>query len=238
MDFLADVVRWFAEGDHWRGTFGVPNRVVEHVQVSAAAVLTALALALPVALTLGHLGRGGVLAVNLSNVGRALPSFAILVLAQEVFGIGFQPVYLAMVALAVPPIMTNTYVGVRQVDAEAREAARGMGMTGGQMLLRVEIPMAAPLIMAGARTAAVQVVATATLGAVVAGPGLGRYIVDGLAQGDNPQAFAGAALVALLAVVTEVGFGAGERLLAHRGRRPGVENVVAPPPVAGTEAAA
>jgi osmoprotectant transport system permease protein len=165
-------------------------------------------------LTLGHLRKGGVVVVNLANVGRALPSLALLILAQSVFGIGAKPAYVALVALALPPIVTNTFIGVRDVDADAREAAKGMGMRGTQVLLRVELPLAMPLVVAGVRTAAVNVVATATLAAVIAGGGLGRFIVDGLAQRDTPQAFAGALLVAILAVITESGLGLVQRRLA------------------------
>ncbi len=223
MEFLGEVVAWFADGEHWRGTNGIPHRVFEHLTMSAAAVATAAAVALPLGLVLGHLNRGGALAINVSNVGRAIPSFAILVLATELVGIGATPAFCALVALAVPPIVTNAFVGVREVDRDVRESARGMGMTGRQVLARVEVPMALPLVMAGVRTAAVQVVATATLAALVAWGGLGRYIVDGLAQQDYVELFAGAVLVALVSVLTEVLLGGLQRLIVPvglRSRRP------------------
>jgi osmoprotectant transport system permease protein len=216
VNFLNRVLDWFTTASHWRGGGGVPHRLIEHIEISAGAVITAMVIALPIALVLGHLRKGGFLAVNVANVGRALPSLALLILAQDVFGIGARPAYMALVALALPPIMTNTYIGVRDVDADAREAARGMGMSGPQMLLRVELPLASPLMVAGIRTAAVNVVATATLAAIIAGGGLGRFIVDGLAQQDTPQAFAGALLVAVLAVSTEVTLGAVQRRLTAR----------------------
>ena len=216
MNFLHRVATWFSTSAHWHGGGGVPHRVFEHVEISALAVLTAIAIALPIALTLGHLRRGGFLAVNISNIGRALPSLALLILAQSVFGIGSRPAYIALVALALPPIMTNAYIGVRDVDGDARDAARGMGMSGRQMVTRVELPLALPLIVAGVRTAAVNVVATATLAAVIAGGGLGRFIVDGLAQQDTPQVFAGAVLVAILAIVVDVGLGAVQHHFAAR----------------------
>jgi osmoprotectant transport system permease protein len=168
-------------------------------------------------MTLGHLGRGGTLAVNVSNIGRALPSFAILVLAVEFVGIGARPAQVALIALAIPPMLTNSYVGIRGIDPEVREAAVGMGMRGRQVLWRVELPMSLPLVMAGVRTAAVQVVATATLAAVVAWGGLGRYIVDGLARRDNVMVFAGAVLVAALSVVTELGLGLVQRRVVSAG---------------------
>jgi osmoprotectant transport system permease protein len=219
VEFLVDVWQWFTDADHWRGVGGIPNRTLEHVTVSMTSVGIGAVLALPVGLLLGHLRRGGALAINVSNVGRAIPSFAILVLAFEVFGFGDRPTIVALVALAVPPMLTNSYVALSQVPQDVREAARGMGMTGWQVLARVELPMGLPLVMAGIRTAAVQVVATATLAAIIAGGGLGRYIVDGLAKQNRVELFAGGVLVALLAIATELTFGAVERLVSPRGVR-------------------
>ncbi|TML59302.1 MAG: ABC transporter permease [Actinobacteria bacterium] len=219
---VASVVRWLTAAAHWHGRAGIPRRLVEHLTMSGAAVLTALVLALPVGLVLGHLRRGGFLAVNVSNVGRAIPSFAILVVAvqllgiREVLGIN-RPAYIALVALAVPPVVTNTYVAMAGVDDELREAARGMGMTGRQVLVRVELPAAVPLVMAGVRTAAVQVVATATLAAVVGSGGLGVFITAGLAQRDFVQVTAGALLVAALSVLTDLSLGAVQRAVTPTG---------------------
>ncbi|MCA1683255.1 MAG: ABC transporter permease subunit [Actinobacteria bacterium] len=219
MNFLGDVARWLTASAQWHGTNGIPHRLYEHVTMSGAAIVTAAVIALPVGIVLGHLNRGGSLAVNVSNVGRAIPSFAILVLAAQVFGIGAVPAFCALVALAVPPMVTNAFVGMREVDADLRESARGMGMTGRQMLVRVELPVALPLVMAGIRTAAVQVVATATLAAVVAWGGLGRYIVDGLAQRDNVQVFGGALVVAVLSIATELALAGVQRLVVPVGLR-------------------
>ena len=161
--------------------------------------------------------------MSVANLGRAVPSFAILSIVFQImldywptiaFGLG--PTVLAMILLAIPPILTNTYVGVQQVDRDTVEAARGMGMTGGQVLRRLEMPLAAPLIVTGIRTAAVQVIATATLAALIGGGGLGRFIVDGFAQGDDVMVVAGAILVALLAIVAEVVFGGFARLARPR----------------------
>ena len=219
IDFLNRVAHWFATGLHWRGYDGIPHRVVEHLTMSGAAVLFGLVVAIPLGLYLGHTGRGGLLAINVSNVGRAVPSFALLVIGVQLFGIGAVPAFVALVALAIPPVLTNTYVAVRQVDPEVRDAARGMGFTGRQILWKVEAPLGIPLLMAGVRTAGVQVVATATLAAVVAWGGLGRYIVDGLAQQDNVKVFAGALLVAALSVATEIGLGVLQRWLTPAGLR-------------------
>jgi osmoprotectant transport system permease protein len=203
MSFPAQVLQWFLDGTHWQGDSGILNRLFEHVSMSAESLAAAALIALPIGIAVGHLGRYGFLAINVSNVGRAVPSFALLVIAVQLVGIGFWPAFIALVALGIPPIVTNSYVGMRGVDADVLEAARGMGMRERAVLLRVELPIAAPLIMAGIRTSAVNIVATATLAALVAWGGLGRFIVDGLAQRDTVQLFAGALLVGLLSVAVE-----------------------------------
>lgn len=219
MTFLEAVARWFASPAHWQGDGGILHRLGEHVEMSLAATAAAALIALPVGLTLGHFGRGGPVAINVSNVGRALPSFAILVLAVQIVGIGAAPAFLALVALAVPPMVTNAFVGMRDVDQQLRDAARGLGMGDLRILARVELPNAVPVVMAGVRTAGVQVVATATLAALVGWGGLGRYIVDGLSQRDFVQVFAGALLVAALSAVTELALALLQRLLTPTGLR-------------------
>ncbi|HET8569403.1 MAG TPA: ABC transporter permease subunit [Candidatus Limnocylindria bacterium] len=216
MEFLASVGAWLAAPARWSGGDGIPNRLIEHVQISALALAVAAAIALPIGLALGHAGRGGFFAVNVAAFGRALPSFAMIALALPVSfalgqGLGSFPTVLAMIPLGLPPIVTNTYVGIRQVDRDVVEAARGMGLGEARILSQVELPLAAPVILAGIRGAAVAIVATATLGALVAGGGLGRYIVDGLALQEYERLFAGALLVALLAIATELALGALER---------------------------
>ena len=148
MHFLSEVGHWFTTSAHWHGANGIPHRVSEHLLMSGAVVLVAVLLTLPLGVWLGHLRRFGFLAINVSNVGRAIPSFALLVVFLQLFGIGAKPAFFALLALAIPPIVTNGYVGVSEVDDDVREAARGMGMTGLQMLLRVELPVALPVIMA------------------------------------------------------------------------------------------
>jgi osmoprotectant transport system permease protein len=219
MSFLGSVVHWFLNPAHWHGDFGIPNRLQEHVLMSLAATSAAILIALPVGLTLGHFGRGGALAINISNVGRALPSFAILVLAVQVVGIGATPAFLALVALAIPPMITNSFVGMRDVNPELRDAARGLGMSELRVLLRVELPNALPVVMAGVRTAGVQVVATATLAALVGWGGLGRFIIDGFSQLDYVQVFAGAVLVVALSAVAEIGLALLQRVLTPAGLR-------------------
>lgn len=219
MSTLANVIRWFLDPVHWSGPDGIPIRLVQHIQLSAECVLIGALIALPIGILLGHYGRFGNLAINVSNVGRAVPSFGILVIAFQIFGLGDLPIIISLTALAIPPIVTNSYVALREVDADIKEAARGMGYRELAQVLRVELPLAVPLIMAGVRTSAVQVVATATLAALIAGGGLGRYVIDGLDQQDYTKLFAGAILVALLALATELALAAVERVLVPRGMR-------------------
>ena len=219
MSFIGQVVQWFLDPAHWQGDAGILHRTYEHVLMSGLSVLTAAVIALPVGIAIGHFGRGGILAINVSNIGRAVPSFAVLVIAVQLFGIGALPAFIALVALAIPPMVTNSYIGMREVDHDVREAARGMGMRERALLLRVELPIALPLIMAGIRTSAVNVVATATLAALVAWGGLGRFIVDGLGLQDYPMLFAGAVMVALLSLIVEFSLAGVQRLSTPAGLR-------------------
>jgi osmoprotectant transport system permease protein len=217
MSVLQAVFRWFADPSHWRGSDGIPTRLGEHVHLSVESVALGVLIALPIGIVLGHYGRFGNLAINVSNIGRAVPSFGILVIAFQWLGLGDLPIVLALTALSIPPMVTNSYVALREVDPDVRDAARGMGYRELAQVVRIELPLATPLIMAGVRTSAVQVVATATLAALVAGGGFGRYIVDGLAQQDYTKLFAGALLVAALALATEASLWGLERLLVPRG---------------------
>jgi osmoprotectant transport system permease protein len=227
MTLLGDVARWFADPAHYQGSDAVQTRLLEHAAVSGLAVLTGLLVALPIGLYLGHTGRFGFIAVNVANIGRAIPSLAAIALAIPIAGtllgvqngLGFWPTFLALIPLAIPPILTNAYVAVRGVDRDVIEAGRGMGLGEAAVLRVIELPLALPLILAGIRTAAVNVVATATLGALVAFGGLGRYIVDGLALQEYDRLLAGALLVALLAIAVEVAFGQFERAAVSPGIR-------------------
>lgn len=206
MDLLTEAIAWLADGANWKGADGIAARLWEHVWLTVVTMAIACALALPVGLWLGHLGRGGTLAINISNVGRAIPTLAILVLlVLGPTGLSIWSTIIALVLFAIPPVLTNTYVGTRDVSKDAVEAARGMGMSGPQLLFKVEMPLAIPLIMSGIRLSAVQVVATATIAALVAGPGLGRIITAGRARLDYPQMVAGAFLVAIVALAVELG---------------------------------
>lgn len=219
MSTFIKVLHWFLDPVHWSGPDGIPIRLVQHIQLSAESVAIGALLALPVGILLGHYGRFGNLAINISNVGRAVPSFGLLVISFQLFGLGDLPIIISLTALAIPPMVTNSYVALREVDADIKEAARGMGYREFTQILRVELPLAVPLIMAGVRTSAVQVVATATLAALIAGGGFGRYVIDGLAQQDYTKLVAGAILVALLALATELALAGAERVLVPRGIR-------------------
>ena len=205
MSSLGDAVVWLNDPLNWKGPQGVPHLTWEHLYISGSALLIAAVVAMPLALALGHTGRGGGLTVVTTNVSRAVPTLALLtVFSATAIGFGNRATIIALAVFSVPPLLTNTYVGIRGVDPDVVEAARGMGMSGRSVLLRVELPLAVPLIAAGVRTAAVQVVATATLAALVGGGGLGVIINTGFGQQDRGQIIAGGILVAGLALLTEL----------------------------------
>ena len=217
MNVVNGVLTWLTDPVHWSGPDGIPVRTLQHLYYSLLATAIAAAIALPIGVFIGHTGRGALFAVNLTNLGRAIPSLGIIILMFTLVGFGITPVLVALTALAVPPIVTNSYIGVRSVDRDVREAAEGMGMRGRQVLWRVELPVAMPLIMAGIRTSTVQVVATATLAAYVGLGGLGRYLIDGFSQRDLPQVVGGAILVAVLALLIELALGRLQTLVVSRG---------------------
>ncbi|WP_150250664.1 ABC transporter permease [Nocardiopsis deserti] len=219
MDILNDLVAWFADPAQWTGGAGIPARLGEHVYYSLLGLLLSSVVAVPLGLLTGHTGVGGFLTTSLANFARALPTIGVLFLIVLAAGIGIVPVLCALVALAVPPILVNTHEGVRGVEPRLRDAAVGMGMRGHQVLLRLELPVATPLILIGMRTAAVQVVATATIAAYVGVGGLGRYIVDGQARQDLTMMLGGSVLVVLLAVLTTLLFAGLRRLLVAPGLR-------------------
>jgi osmoprotectant transport system permease protein len=188
-----------------------------HVLLSASALLIAITIAMPVALAIRNTALGAALAVNVGNIGRAVPSLAILALCQPFLGFGFDTALVALTALAIPPILINASTGLREVSPEIIDAARGMGLSGRQVLGSIQIPIAAPVIFAGIRTSAVQVVASATLATFIGGGGLGDLIVEGTQRNDTAILLAGSFSVAILAIITEVGFGALERGLTPKG---------------------
>ena len=188
----------------------------EHILLSAAALGVSILIAVPLGVVLGHLHRGSFLAVNLANVGRALPTLVMIALGIAFLGIGFTNVMFALVVLGVPPILTNAYVAVDEVDPDAVEAARGMGMTPFQVLRRVELPLGLPLLFAGIRTAAVFIIATATIAAIAGGGGLGEILVN--QAGYGVEGLVGAAIcVSVLALAADAGLGLVQRGLTPRG---------------------
>ncbi|MER6047633.1 ABC transporter permease subunit [Streptomyces sp. BHT-5-2] len=220
MSTLAAVWAWLTTAANWSGENGVWHRLAQHAALTFACLVISALIALPIALTLGHLGRGGVLAVNLANVGRAVPTFAVLVLLllTPIGRNGQWPTVIALVLFAVPPLLTNAYVGMREVDQDVVRAARGMGMTGVQLVWWVEAPLALPLVLTGVRIAAVQLVATATLAALVGGGGLGRIITAGFNLASTPQVVAGAVVVAVFALLMEALFELVQRFAPARAR--------------------
>ncbi|WP_017589151.1 ABC transporter permease [Nocardiopsis ganjiahuensis] len=219
MDILNELVAWFSDPAQWTGPAGIPARMGEHVYYSLTGLLISAVIAVPIGLFTGHTGMGGFLTASLANFARALPTIGVLFLIVLAAGIGLAPVIAALVALAVPPILVNTHEGVRGVEPRLKDAALGMGMRGGEVLFKLELPVATPLILIGMRTAAVQVVATATIAAYVGVGGLGRYIVDGQARQDLTMMLGGSVLVVALAVVTTLLFAGLRRLLVAPGLR-------------------
>ncbi|MFF2127852.1 ABC transporter permease [Streptomyces olivochromogenes] len=214
MNTLTGAWDWLGDPTHWSGDDGVWHRLAQHLVLTVVCLVVSCLIALPVALVLGHLGKGGALAVNISNIGRAVPTFAVLVLLllTPLGKWGEGPTVVALVLFAVPPLLTNAYVGMREVDRSVVRSARGMGMTGRQMLFHVELPLSLPMVMNGVRIAAVQLVATATIAALAGGGGLGRIITAGFNLASTPQVVAGAILVAVFALIVEGIFEIAERL--------------------------
>ena len=218
---FSQVLAWLIDPAHWQGPSGVPVRVAEHLYYTAVAVLIASAIAVPLGLLVGHTARGGVVLVGLANAMRALPTlglltFLFLVLRSQ----GFSAL-VALVVLAVPPVLAGSYAGVRSVEAGVVDAARGMGMTSAQRLWQVELPGALGLMLGGVRSAVLQVVATATVAAYVGLGGLGRLLLDGLSSGPGgyPQMAAGALLIAGLAVALDLVLAGATRLVVPTGYR-------------------
>jgi osmoprotectant transport system permease protein len=243
--FLVDVWHWLTAGDQWRGGEGVPHLLANHLRVSISSLVVSAAISVPLGAWLGHRGVGGVVAINVANIGRAIPIYALLVLAVQIFGItsprgfgwtGSFVAFVPLVLLGIPPMLTNSYIGVRDVGDELVDAARGMGLSEGEILRRVEIPVAMPLIMAGIRTAMVGIIATATLASFTGVDTLATPIFIGLNTNDNVAVFGGAVLVALLAVIVDLALALVQRQVVSPGLRPRGSRsragiVMLPPPV-------
>jgi osmoprotectant transport system permease protein len=253
---MDQIVAFLLDPANWTGATGIPNRLFEHLYISGSSVLLALLIAIPIGLYVGHTDRGSGVAINVANIGRAIPSYAMMVIMLSLtltlapvlgydpgFGLTFLPIFLAMTFLAIPPLLVSTYSGLRSVDRDLIEAGRGMGMSERQILGRVEIPLASSILVGGLRTATLQVIATATIGAILGGGGLGRLIFDGLSQGDAGTAsiYAGAILVAGLAIGVDLVLAWVQRRLtplalrrARAGGSSGPTSVVGGPDVAAS----
>ena len=218
------ILAWLSDGTHWQGNDGILRRVIEHMEYSFGSLLIAGLIAIPLGLYIGHTGRARFLVVNAVGAARAVPSLGLLFLAFLVLGprlsgdIAFlAPAGLVLVVLAMPPILAGAYAGVEAVEPAARDAAKGMGMRGGEVLRQVELPCALPLIISGIRSAMLQVIATATIAAVLGLGGLGRFVIDGLAVRDTPQTASGAVLVAVLAVMMDMVLALVQRVVVSPG---------------------
>lgn len=240
MTIFGDTWEYLTTWSNWTGDRGMLELLLQQLLLTVTALGVALAIGLPIALWLGHLGRGGFLAINISNIGRAVPTFALLALLVTAdfpgtrdfgpYGRAGLSTLVALALFALPPIITNAYVAVREVPAEVKQAADGMGMTGLQKFGRVELPLALPLVLSGVRLALVQVWATATIAALVAGPGLGRVITDGFYRTNYGKGLAGAVVVAVVALLLELLAAAVQRLAdpvgaSSRNRDPGMSEI-------------
>lgn len=203
MTLIDALLEFLSDPTNWTGSRGIPVRIVEHLVYTFIALAVAFAFAFPVGLLIGHTGRGALLAINVGNSARAIPTFGVLLLVVLLAGIGFLPALVALVIIGIPPILTSTYAGIRAVEGSTVTAARGMGMTESGMLLRVELPIALPTVIAGLRSATLQVVSTATIAAYVSLGGLGRFVIDGLGQRDYGEMAAGAVFVAIVAILLD-----------------------------------
>ncbi len=204
---------------HWDPTTSgsIPQLILSHLAYVALALLIGTVIALPVGLYIGHTGRGSFLAINAGNAGRSLPTLGLLMLMVTLLGLGLLPVLIALTVLVIPPILTSAYAGMRSLDRRVVDAAQGMGMRPWQVLTKVELPMALPVMMSGFRSAALQVVATATVAAAVGLNGLGRLLIDGLAVNDYSRVLAGAIVVAVLAVVLDMVLALAQRWIVSPG---------------------
>jgi osmoprotectant transport system permease protein len=219
VSFLTYAWNWLKAPQQWHGHDGIPIRVLEHLGYSGLALLIATLIAMPLGLLIGHYGRGGFLVINVANVWRAIPTLGLLILVVVLLGLGVLAWLIPLVALAIPPILVNTYEGVAGVDPDLKDAARGMGMTQWQQLTKVELPVAIPLIMLGLRTSAIFVVSTATIAAEIGVGGLGRFIIDGLAANDYGEVAGGAAVIVVLALGVQALFTGLRRLATPAGLR-------------------
>ncbi|MFG6195874.1 ABC transporter permease [Nonomuraea sp. JJY05] len=216
--FFGWLAEFFGNGANWSGPDGIPMRLLEHLEFSALALVLAVVIAVPLGLLIGHTGRGEVLVAVTANLARALPTLGLLVMFVLLLGTASSlPVIVPLVLLSVPPILVNTFEGIKGVDPELRDAAYGMGLRGGQVLGRVLVPVALPLILLGCRLSAIQVVATTTVAAYTGLGGLGRFVIDGFATKDYASVVGGSVLIVLFALVVQILFTLAQRVTVSPG---------------------
>lgn len=221
MNLLLDALAWLADPGNWSGAGSIPQRLVEHLWVSLVVLVIAAAIALPVGAAVGHTGRGRELAVMVSGGLRALPTLGVLTLFGLWIGIGLRAPILALVILAIPPLLAGAYAGFESVDRRTIDAARAMGMREGQIVGKVELPLGMPIVVGGIRSATLQIIATATLAAYIADEGLGRFIFSGLKTRDYGEMLGGSILVIVLALLVDGLFAIAQRLVVPAGVRAG-----------------
>ncbi|MUN62982.1 ABC transporter permease subunit [Kocuria sediminis] len=219
MSLVGTALSWLTDPENWSGAAGIPVRLLEHLAYSGITLAVALAVAVPLGLWVGHTGRGSGLVVGLTGALRALPTLGLLTLFTLLLGLGLVPPIIALVLLAIPPILSGTYAGIANVSPALKDAGTAMGMTGGQVLARVELPNALPVILGGIRNAALQVVATVTVVAYINLGGLGRYLIDGLAVRDYSRMLGSVVLVAVLALAVDAALAVAQRLSTSPGLR-------------------
>ncbi|WP_035834245.1 ABC transporter permease [Jonesia quinghaiensis] len=217
MDLLREALVWLADGGNWAGPTGITARLGEHLMVTAIVVALACLLAMPIGVWAGHRGRGGDLIVGIAGAARALPTLGLLTLAALALGIGLVAPVVALVVLAIPPVLNAAYSGIATVQPSVTGAARAVGMSSRQVLAQVQLPLATPVLLGGVRSATLQVIATATLAAYTSNTGLGRYIFAGLKANDYPLLIAGSLLVVVVALVVDALFAVAQRFsVRHR----------------------
>jgi osmoprotectant transport system permease protein len=217
MNFFAEALAYLADPTHWTEPNGILQRTGEHLAVTGLAMAVAVVVAVPIGLAIGHTGRGRTAAIVITGSARAIPTFGLLLFIVLLAGLGLVPVVFVLAVLAIPPLLAGVYTGVESVDPDVVDAARAIGMSGGQVLGRVEVPIGMPLAIGGFRSAVLQVIATATLAAYVGQGGLGRYLIEGLARRDYVIAIVGAILVAALALLVDGVLAVVQRLVVPRG---------------------
>lgn len=217
MNIFGDALAYLADGTHWTEPNGILQRIGEHLLYTGLAMLLAFVIAVPLGLAIGHTGRGRTLAILATGSARAIPTFGLLLFIVLLAGLGLVPLVAVLAVLAIPPLLAGVYTGIESVSPAVTDAARGVGMSGAQVLGRVEVPLGLPLAVGGFRSATLQVIATATLGAYVGQGGLGRYLIEGLARRDYTIAVVGAILVAALALVIDGVLAIIQRLVVPRG---------------------